>query len=83
MKKSEILIGFFYLFLSFLLILLIYNNIKSNYYICILLYPAFVYISISISYLFDMYIILYILVQLHYYLLKKIVKQDKYQLFPK
>lgn len=83
MKKSEILIGFFYLFLSFLLILLIINNIKSNYYICILLYPAFVYISISISYLFDMYIILYILVQLHYYLLKKIVKQDKYQLFQK
>lgn len=83
MKKSEILIGFFYLFLSILLILLICNNIKSNYYICILLYPAFVYISISISYLFDMYIILYILVQLHYYLLKKIVKQDKYQLFQK
>lgn len=74
MKKSEILIGFFYLFLSILLILLICNNIKSNYYICILLYPAFVYISISISYLFDMYIILYILVQLHYYLLKKIAK---------
>lgn len=83
MKKSEIFIGFFYLFLSILLILLICNNIKSNYYICILLYPAFVYISISISYLFDMYIILYILVQLHYYLLKKIVKQDKYQLFQK